>query len=210
VHRALLAVLALLPQWALADTDELENPGRVSAVQTRPYRLQHELDLWVSALPLDAFNKGYCAQVGYAVHFTDTFAWQVGRGAYCTSVSTGLQKDLERTYGVVPTTIETVDYFLGSDLLWKPLFGKVAVLNRWVIHGEAFVILGASLFRFTHTFRPAVDLGAGLRIFLNQNVSFRLDLTDQAVIPTGSGTSAGFLNVMTVNLGLAVNFGGKE
>jgi hypothetical protein len=78
VQRACLAVLLLVSSAALAQADELENPGVIAAVQERAFRMQHELHLGVGVLPLDAFYKGLYAQVGYTFHFTDAFAWQVG------------------------------------------------------------------------------------------------------------------------------------
>lgn len=207
---AALAGVLLLAGPAVAQVDALENPGVTSAVQDRPYRLLHELDLSVGVLPLDAFYVGVYAQVGYVYHFSDRFAWQVGRGAYGLAARTTLRSELERVFGVQPTANDEVQFFVGSDVMWKPLYGKLAVLNRAVVHGEVHLLGGATLFRFTNSgFRPALNVGIGGRLFVNRYVSFRLDLAHNLVIPTGGG-SITFGNVMTVNLGLALNFGGND
>lgn len=209
MHRALIVVSLLAAAPAFAQLEELENPGTVNAVQDRAYRMQHELNLSVGILPLDAFYKGLYAQVGYAFHFTDHFAWQVGRGAYSYAAKTGLREQLERDFGVLPTAFEEVQYFFGTDLMWKPLYGKLSLLNRWVLHGEVFLMLGATLFRFTNNFRPAVNVGGGGRLFLSKYASFRLDVTNNVVLPIGGGAT-NFLNVMTMTLSLAINFGATE
>lgn len=212
MRRLLLPLLGalLVSQGALAQTQELENPGVTSAIQDRPYRLLHELDLWFGVLPLDAFYVGLYAQVSYVYHFTDRFAWQVGRGAYGFAARTNLRSELERRFGVQPTANDEVQFFVGSDVMWKPLYGKLAVLNRAVIHGEVHLLLGASLFRFSNSgFRPGINIGGGGRVFLNKWVSFRLDITHNVVLPTGGGTTA-FGNVLTANLALALNFGGND
>lgn len=209
MHRALVLMAVLIPTLAFAQLEELENPGTVSAVQDRAYRMQHELNLSFGVLPLDAFYKGLYAQVGYVFHFTDSFAWQVGRGAYAYAARTGLREQLERDFGVLPTAFEEVQFFVGSDVMWKPLYGKLAVLNRWVLHGEVFLLLGGTLFRFTNAFRPGVNLGGGARVFVSRYVSFRLDLTDNVVLPTGGGSTS-LTNVMTLTFSLAVNFGATE
>jgi outer membrane beta-barrel protein len=201
--------MVVAPLTARAQAEALENPGSVSAIQDRAYRMQHELDLSVGVLPLDAFYKGLYAQVGYTFHFSDDFAWQIGRGAYVYSARTGLREQLERDFGVLPTTFEEVQFFVGSDLMWKPFYGKLAVLNRSVVHGEVFFLLGASLFKFTNSWRPGVNVGGGARVFASKYVSFRLDVTDTIVIPTG-GAGNGLLNVMTMTLSLAINFGSTE
>jgi outer membrane beta-barrel protein len=209
LSRALVVAVGLLSSLSYAQVEELENPGSVSAIQDRAYRMQHELNLSVGVLPLDAFFKGIYAQVGYTFHFSDAFAWQVGRAAYSYPVMTGLREQLQRDFGVLPTARDVVEYFVGSDLMWTPFYGKMAILNKAVVHGEMFFLLGASLFKYTTAFRPGVNLGGGGRVFVSKWVSFRLDLTDTVIVPTGGGANNIF-NVMTVTLSLAVNFGGTE
>lgn len=207
--RALIGLCLLVPALSSAQTQDLENPGTVSAVQDRAYRLQHELDLSIGVLPLDAFYKGLYAQVSYTAHFSDTFAWQVGRAAYSYAAKTGLREQLERDFGVLPTAFEEVQFFFGSDLMWKPLYGKLAVVNKWVVHGEVFLLLGATVFKFTNQFRPGINLGGGGRVFFSKYVSVRLDVTNNVVIPVGSGAT-NFTNVMTMTLSLGINFGATE
>jgi outer membrane beta-barrel protein len=98
---------------------------------------------------------------------------------------------------------------VGSDVMWKPFYGKLTVLNKSVVHGEVFFLLGASLFKFTNAFRPAVNIGGGGRVFVSKWVSFRLDVTNNVVLPVGGGAT-NFLNVMTMTLSLAINFGATE
>ncbi len=208
MHRLTLGLCLLFPAAALAQLEELENPGTVSAVQERAYRMQHELNLSVGVLPLDAFYKSYYAQVGYVFHFTDYFAWQVGRGAYGLVARTGLREQLERDFGVLPTAFDEAQWFVGSDLMWKPLYGKVSLMNRTVLHGEVFLLAGASVFYMSNSkIRPAVNVGGGARLFASRWVSFRLDATDAILVPTGASN---LLNVMTITVSLAVNFGGTE
>ncbi len=207
--RAFFGLCLLVPALSMAQAQDLENPGTVSAIQDRAYRMQHELDLSVGVLPLDAFYKGLYAQVSYTAHFSDTFAWQVGRAAYSYAAKTGLREQLERDFGVLPTAFEEVQFFFGSDIIWKPFYGKLSIVNKWVVHGEVFFMLGATLFKFTNAFRPGVNLGGGGRIFLSKYVSLRLDVTNNVVIPIGGG-STNLTNVMTMTLSLGINFGATE
>jgi outer membrane beta-barrel protein len=203
LKRALLAFALLVPLLAFGQASELENPGSVAAVQERPYRLTHELNLAIGSLPLDAFTKSFYGQVGYIFHFTDTFAWQVGRGAYNYNIQTGLRQRLETDYGVLPTAVEEAQFFVGSDLIVSPLYGKVALLNKFLLHVESSLILGLSIFKYSVAgFSPAVNVGAALRLFQNKYVSYRIDVTDQIVITTRKAS-----NVLALQLVLAVNFG---
>ena len=82
MQRALLVLWVSVAAVAQAQVADLENPGSVSAVQERPFRMKHELDLSFGVLPIDAFYVGLYGQVGYTAHFSDTLAWQIGRAAY--------------------------------------------------------------------------------------------------------------------------------
>ena len=183
-------------------------PDSVSAVQERAFRMQHEVALSVGMLPLDPFSKGLFAQGSYTAHFSDFFAWQVARGAYSYTLKTELRGQLERDFGFLPTAFEEIQFFFGSDILIKPLYGKLTVMNKVDVHGELFVILGATLFKFTTALRPGVNLGIGARIFMNRTLSLRLDITDNVDIPLGAGQT--LTNVMAMSLSLGINIGATE
>ena len=57
MSRALVVAVGLLSSLSYAQVEELENPGSVSAIQDRAYRMQHELNLAVGVLPLDASDE---------------------------------------------------------------------------------------------------------------------------------------------------------
>lgn len=219
MKRALPLLFALAAAKAMAQIDDLENPGSVTAVQDRAYRMNHELTLGVGMLPLDAFYKGFFGQVGYTYHFTDSFAWQVGRGTYSYNLNTGLREQLQRDFGVQPTAFDEVNWMVGSDLVWSPLYGKIAVVNRWVQHFEISLVAGLSVLQLTlaqsssgtpgalaalGNFRPGLNLGFGVRLFSTKNISFRLDVTDNLVV------SQPVFNVAVIQLAAALNFGATE
>lgn len=199
----LVACLAALP--VSAQTEELENPGSVAAIQERAYKLGSEVDLTVGSLPADAFYKSFYAQASFIFHFTDAFAWQVGRGAYSLNLKTGLREQLERDFGVLPTVFDEVQYFVGSDLMLKPFYGKTAVFNKFVLHVEGHLQVGGSAFKFSvGGFAPAVTFGGGIRLFVGQNVSFRIDVLDHVIIFLSKRPT----NHIGIQLSLGLNFGG--
>lgn len=219
MRRALPLFFALASLAAHAQIEELENPGTATAVQDRLYRLNHELTLGVGMLPLDAFYKGFIGQVAYTYHFNDSFAWQVGRATYSYNLNTSLRQQLERDFGVQPTAFDEVNWFVGSDLVWSPLYGKLAVLNHWVQHFEVSLVGGLSVLRLTLAsgsgssgspldafgdFRPAVNLGFSVRLFFSKNISWRLDVTDHVVV------AERIFNVAEVQVAAALNFGATE
>lgn len=217
MRNLVLLLAVIVPTLAFGQVEELENPGTVTAVQDRQYRMNHELTLGIGVLPLDAFYKGVMAQIGYTYHFSDSFAWTIGRAAYSYNLDTDLRNQLERDFGVLPTAFDQVNWFIGSDLMWSPWYGKFAYLNQSVTHMEAFLVGGLSVMKLTLKsgsnssfagiaggFRPALNLGLGLRLFTSKVISWRLDLTDNVVV------SDKIFNVPTITLSAALNFGASE
>jgi outer membrane beta-barrel protein len=188
---------------------ELENPGQVAAVQERLYRMSQELALGVGVLPLDAFYKGVTPSLSYAWHFSDTFAWQIGRASYSYNVNTQLRQQLERQFGVLPTAFDVVEWFAGTDIIWSPLYGKTSFMNTQVMHFSGHLIAGGTVFRMNTGFRPALHFGVGVRLFHSRFISFRLDVTDNLVIPLQWPVS-NIVNVPHVSLVTALNFGSSE
>jgi outer membrane beta-barrel protein len=209
VKRLVLCVAVLVSGAAAAQVAPLEDPGSVSAVQSRAFRMGHELSLGVGVLPLDAFYKGFAGSVAYTAHFSDTFAWTVGRGTYSYNLDTGLRQQLEQQFGVQPTDFEEVHWMLGSDLMWKPFYGKTAFLNQQVLHFELYGVLGGSVLRMVDTtFRPAVNVGVGARVFTSRSISWRFDATNNVVVVPS--TPVRLVQVPVFQVSLAFNFGATE
>ena len=208
MKRVLALGLLLGSLVASAQGSDLENPGSVSAIQQRPYSMSFEFNpVVIGTLPLDAFYKSYYLAGSVVVHFSDVLAWQVGRGGYSFNVSTGLREQLETKFGVLPTANDEINWFVGSDVMLKPFYGNTSVLNSWVLHYEAYFLIGASLFKYTvGGFQPGVNLGGGIRVFQTKYVSYRLDISDSIVFNSRLKVN----NVIAVQLMLALNFGGGE
>jgi outer membrane beta-barrel protein len=213
VHRAILAASLLVPALASAQPEVLDAPqGAATALQDRAYRLQHEFAGAVGFLPSDAYTKGLFAQGSYALHFNDIIGLQA-RGAYALSLPTSLRTQLERDFSVLPTAFPRVLFFVGGDVVFRPLYGKLSVSNAFVVHGEVHLLAGGSAFAFTDgltpSLRPAIDVGGGGRLYLGRAASLRLDLVNHVVL-AAPGSMTGVTNVLALSLGLAINVGGTE
>jgi outer membrane beta-barrel protein len=203
------AVSALVPEVASAQEDDPEDVGRLAAVQHRKFREAHELQVAAMTLPLDAFYKGVGLEIGYTWHFSDRWAWEVIHAGYSYDVDTGLKQQLETEFGVQPTAFDLAQYYANSDIVFKPLYLKASFFNRAVVHGEAFLMAGGGIFRFQTAnasgslgIYPAVNAGAGGRVYLSPHISVRLDGRENVVFLTG------IKQVPVFSLGVSFDFGG--
>lgn len=172
----LLAALGLTASATAEAKDSARSLGSV-AVQNRLYSQTHEFTAWIGTLPLDAFTKGLTGSVGYTLHFNDSIAWEVGQFTYSYGIDTQLNEDLD-ALNVGPTPFERVQYFASSNVMFKPMYGKQAVLNRGLVYQETFLTAGFAYGWLTLTQRPGVGVGVGTRIYGGKNFSVRVDIRD--------------------------------
>jgi outer membrane beta-barrel protein len=199
---ALLAlVFSTVPLASLAADEEDEDQGlKTLAVQNRLHTMTHEFSAWVGTLPLDAFKKGLTFSGAYSLHFTDLIGWEVGQFTYSYRIETDLNAELENL-AVAPTPFEVVKYYVTTNLLIKPVYQKMAVLNQALIYGELFLVVGGGYGWMTITSRPIVDVGVGMRVYTGQYVSFRIDIRDLMFI-----TADDLHNELWIALGVCLSF----
>jgi outer membrane beta-barrel protein len=203
IASALLAVLAALTWSIPASAAEDDGPSPV-AVQNRMHTMRNEYVVWVGTLPMDAFTKGLTFTGAYTIHFDDLFAWEVAQFTYSVGIDTRLKGELESLpQPVGPTPFETVEYFATSSFVFKPVYGKVALLNRALVSHEWFLVAGAGVGRLSITTRPVLDAGVGMRVYTGRRVSVRLDVRDYFFFNADD-----IQNELWVALGLSLGIGG--
>ena len=203
MRQVFLAAL-LCGNAALAQSDEEELPGATQAIQERAYRLTYEIAVGGGLMPADVYTKQAYVGGAMALHFSDAFAWQIARGGYAFSWSSGLRQQLERDFNVLPGNFPAAQFFVGTQLLFKPFYGKSSIANRFVLNFEAYLELGASVYRYTNSFRPGIDVGGGLRVFQNKLLSYRIEVLDTILI------SSGVPQLVSINAYICVNIGSSE
>ncbi len=173
------------------------------AVQNREHTMSNEYALWVGSLPMDAFTKGLTFSGAYTMHFSDLLAWEVAQFTWSLGIDTRLATELEALPQPVGTTpFEVVRYYGTTNVVVKPLYGKLALFNRNLIYQEWFAVVGGGVGRLTLTTRPVVDLGIGTRIFAGEHLSFRLDVREYLFVSTDD-----LENELWVAMGLSLAFG---
>jgi outer membrane beta-barrel protein len=198
--------LAASPAWAQDDLDEEQVAAY--AVQSRLFRLGGELRVEAGFLPINAFNKGLTVGGSFTYHFSNSWAWEIIRGAWVyKQLDTGLKTELLENFNVQPTDISALDFILSSDLVLKPFYGKLAVFNRRVIHMELSVPFGVALARYNNpqAYLPGPNLGLIFRIFVSPHISFCADVRDHVFFNHWNTR-----NEVHVSLGLAFAWGGDE
>lgn len=202
----MLTLFSLLLVAAPAEAKDSGQRGiRTLAVQNRVHSQRHEYTFAVGALPVDAFTKGYTGTGAYTLHFSDLLAWEVVQFTYSLQVDTRLNDQLNNLpQPIGPTPFEVVDYYGTSSLVLKPVYGKFALLNRSLIYTEGYLALGGGYGKLSITSRPALNLGAGLRVWTGRKVSFRLDVRNYSFLQAAFGD---WENEVWIGLGISLGLG---
>jgi outer membrane beta-barrel protein len=195
---------ALLALPTVSVAEESEEPGKLAAVQKRKFRMDHEIFAAAGFTPLDAFYKGIGPIAGYALHFNDVFAWEIVRGGYSFNLNTSLRTQLEKDFGVAPTRFDEMLWMAGTALMVTPFYGKLSFINHSVMHTELFLLIGGTVGKFTQNYKPGPQAGLGLRFFLSNWISLRVEGRYHYLFSSKPS------QVVDLALGLSFSLGGTD
>lgn len=169
--------------WCDSQTDE----EKVYAVQNRVFHRNHQLDLSVGYIADDDFFHVYPVSLGYTFHFGQHFSWEVGRFGYNYNQDKDLKETLETEFGAQPERFPEQMYMYHSHLVFKPLYGKHAMLNRGIINNEIYFFAGGGVVHYEWDYSDgrtesedamSISFGTGMRFFLNQKFCLNIEIRD--------------------------------
>jgi len=181
----LFAVLTawVVPGWCAGAGGE-EN---VYAVQDRVFHSNNEIGFSLGYIADDDFYQVYAVGLGYTWHLNEHFSWEVLRGAYLFTRDKDLKDTLESQFEATPTRYAEPRYMWHTHLVYRPLYGKSAFMNRWLVNNEMYFFAGPGHINYEwqySTGRTAEDnalslsFGAGMRFFLSENFCLNAEIRE--------------------------------
>lgn len=187
-----------------AVAEDFEEGGKLYAVQNRKYVAGHEFLIGLGTVPMDAFYKGITGTFAYTYHFDDLIAWEIVSGSYSLNVETSLRDELENNFGVRPTKFPELQFFVGSNLIFKPLYGKLAWLNDSLLYAELYLTAGPAVANYENAgVFIGLNAGAGARIYLTRAFSLRFEVRDYQFI--SAETFQDTENELLLQVGIGLN-----
>lgn len=180
-----IGMLLLNGQWAWCD--DSQGDEEVFAVQNRVFHRNHEIDLSVGYIADDEYYTVFPVSLGYTFSFNENWSWEVGRFQYFFNQDRNLQEDLINDFGAQTEYFSEPKYMANTHLVFKPLYGKSAVMNRSVVNHETYFFAGPGVTRYEREFsngdtetEDAVNasFGAGFRYFLSQRYCLNFEIRD--------------------------------
>lgn len=194
--------------------------GDIEVVQNRQYSKKNRLSIGASigTASTDPFLSVQAASASLGYHFSETFGVTAIYRKYLVSDSkaydefrSGVSTNVAAGTAVINTNRPSS--FMGGEMEYSPLYGKISLSGASIVHYDAHLLLGAGI-TDTETgkyFTPTV--GVGPQFYLGNSVAVRLDyrlammketLKDKSA--TGNGRIAGERTNFShqVNLGLVL------
>jgi outer membrane beta-barrel protein len=167
--------------------DSRDDAEKVYAVQNRVFHRNHEIDLSLGYIADDDFFHVYPVGAGYTYHFNNHFSWEVGRAQYMFNVDKDLKETLRTEFDVQPERFAEQKYMYHTHLVFKPLYGKHAFLNRNVINNEIYLFGGPGIVHYEWDFSTgevrkedalSLSFGIGMKYFLSKKVCLNFEIRD--------------------------------
>lgn len=190
---ALSLALGLLLPAARAQTPELKTvdigvvqDSEINVVQKLlfPKQKRSELGFHLGWMPFDAFTITPMGSLTFGGHMKETLGWELGLGGGY-GLKNGTMRKLEGpAYAVAPDAYR----YLGSawgGVQWAPIYAKMNWMGRKVIHHDVYgtasagaTIEQAILPDHAMAVAPTLGLGVGMRFFLSDRTTLRVQLKD--------------------------------
>ncbi|TVZ41962.1 outer membrane beta-barrel protein [Alteromonadaceae bacterium 2753L.S.0a.02] len=184
---ALCIVIGLTP--AIAQAAEKKDQ-EISIIQERLFDKKREIGFAIGYIPDDNFYHTYPLTLNYVNHFNQRYAWEVIRVSYMINKDRDIKRDLEKNFGVTPSTFDEFTSHIESSFIIKPTYGKDSVFNKHIINHEGYMSLGLGVATFEKQVsygNPQQDsaltasIGIGRKYFVGKAFNISLDLKEMLV-----------------------------
>jgi hypothetical protein len=168
---------------------------------------RHELLAGTGLAPFDAFQVGVKASVAYSYFFSRLFGWRIS-ASYVANLPTFLRTQLERDFGVQPTTFRSIGAEAHTGVVVEPRLytGANSELRFGASLGPGLVVLTSTgdVIGAQPTVAGALELTWMLFGIEGMALGLKLGASDALILPTNGGQLTHF---GTFNLGAVWTLG---
>lgn len=150
----------------------------IRVLQRRPFlrKKRYEFSPELSSLINDSLVGGVSLGGRVAYHLSEIVAISVG-GAATLSTETALFEQVIEDYAVFPE-VSKVLWRASADYQYAFLYGKFALLNRWIIAWDTVASLGLGALQTELAIHPTFTAGVGQRFFMTKWFTVNVGIKD--------------------------------
>lgn len=180
-------------------TEELESLETYSDIVVIQKKFFEKTSRWeLSVSGLTSINNQFFTSVGVkgalAYHLSERWAIE-GQGWYLAEIERDFTASLRDDYQITANNIVTPQAYLGMNLVWSPIYGKLSLQEKSVNPFELFFTFGAGviLTKDDQT-APALNLSFGQIHPLSKNSTLRWEIGGNIFSAKGDKDLAGDQN----------------
>lgn len=225
---ALALAATLAPGRAAADDEPEIKTVDIGVVQDQDINVvqkllypkdgRTELGVHLGWMPFDAFTTTPVAHLTFGSHLSETFAWEVGAGGGYGLKNSTMKKLEGPAYAVSPDAYRYLASAWGG-VQWAPIYAKLNWMGKGVVHHDVYgtATVGATLEQAmlpdaTIAVSPDLGVGVGMRFFLSDKTTLRLQLKDEVLVQYRAKTAdtQGVFIKQNATVSAGVTFLGKR
>lgn len=165
----------------LSDLGKLQPFSEVSVIQRRflPKTERFQFFLGFTAISNDPWfwGVGGAGRLGY--HFTESLALEANF-AFLSSSEKDAVRDLRNNNAVRTDSIISAQSYVGADLVWSPIYGKMSLFNRRIVPFDMYFAIGggqAGISNAKTNSATAFHVGGGQIFAMSKGIGLRWDLS---------------------------------
>ncbi len=175
------------------DLESLELYSDIVVIQKKFFEKTSRWELSTSGLV--SLNNQFFTSVGFkgtlGYHFSERWALE-GQAWYLAQIQRDITKDLEDQYQISTSDIVTPQGYLGLNLVWTPIYGKLSLQEKSVNPFELFFTFGAGMILTDDDqTAPALNLSFGQIHPLTKNSTLRWEIGGNIFSAKGKAGLAG-------------------
>lgn len=184
-----LLIIVLLSSFALAEvnkpqasvSEELESLELYSDIVVIQKKFFEKTSRWeFSVSGITSLNNKFFTSVGLkgalGYHFSERWALE-GQAWYLSQLDRDLTQDLESEYQIRTSDIVTPQGYLGLNLVWTPIYGKLSWQEKSVNPFELFFTLGAGMILTDDNQQaPALNMSFGQIHPISKNTTLKWEI----------------------------------
>lgn len=151
----------------------------VAVIQRRYLPKTHRFELFpnLGIITNQAFFMSSSLGLNFGFYFSELLGLELSYASLSTS-ERKVTTDLREKAGITTQSFINSESYMGADIKWSPIFGKMAFSNRSIIPFDMYFALGGGQMRTNQNTQPTViHLGTGQVFALTKSIAARWDLS---------------------------------
>lgn len=196
----------------ISDLGKLSPFSEISVIQKRflPKTERFQFNIGLATIANDPwfYGVGLGGRFGYA--FRENLAVELNYSFLNNSPKEAV-KDLKQQHAVDTDSIVTAKSYLGLDVVWSPIYGKLSLFNKRIVPFDMYFAGGAGQMGVSNartSSATAFHFGTGQIFAMSKAVGLRWDLSFNffQAQPTTAGANAGQFNTVLLTVGASFFF----